>query len=266
MKKIIKKLIKKWKVQKSGWKGNYSTWDEAEKYSNGYDSEKIVEKVLCSTLKVRSGEAIFERDSVLFNEIEYSQPMLLALLLACKNKSIKILDFGGALGSHYYQNKSFLKKNYEIDDISWNIIEQKKYVDIGIDQLTNDELKFFYSIEEYQEKVPQTNIIILSGVLSYLENYEIIIEKLCDIESDYIIVDRTLMCEDDIITVQTVPDHIYKASYPCRIFSKEKLINKFNKSKKYEIIMDYKSNIDDDVYINEKVAISRGIILKKIGG
>ena len=40
--------------------------------SSGYDSQLILDKVLTSTLKVKNGEAAYERDSVLFDEIQYA--------------------------------------------------------------------------------------------------------------------------------------------------------------------------------------------------
>ncbi|MCB0370392.1 MAG: hypothetical protein KDD45_13455, partial [Bdellovibrionales bacterium] len=74
MKQLIKGFIpphvltqlKKLKTKKYGWHGNYATWQEAEKESEGYDKQIIVEKVRASLKKVEHGEAVFERDSVLF--------------------------------------------------------------------------------------------------------------------------------------------------------------------------------------------------------
>ena len=48
------------------FKGDYSSWAEASANSTGYDSEEILAKVLAATLKVKHGEATFERDSMLF--------------------------------------------------------------------------------------------------------------------------------------------------------------------------------------------------------
>ena len=54
------------------WNSKYSTWDEALAASTGSDSENILQKVKDSTLKVKYGEAVFERDSVIFDKIQYS--------------------------------------------------------------------------------------------------------------------------------------------------------------------------------------------------
>ena len=71
-------LVKK--ADKYGWKGDYRKWEDAKKSSDNYDDVEILEKVKQALLKVRNGEAVFERDSVLFSEIQYSWPLLSALL------------------------------------------------------------------------------------------------------------------------------------------------------------------------------------------
>ena len=71
MRMILKKLLRLWRVKKSGWQGDYASWEDAEQLSKGYDAVEIAEKVLASTLKVKNGEAVFERDSVIFDKIEY---------------------------------------------------------------------------------------------------------------------------------------------------------------------------------------------------
>ena len=62
------------------WSGNYTSWAEAQKVSTGYDSQAILEKVKDALLKVKNGEAVYERDSVIFDEIQYSWPLLAGLM------------------------------------------------------------------------------------------------------------------------------------------------------------------------------------------
>ena len=60
--------------------GNYNSWEAALAASTGYDSELILEKTRTALLKVKNGEAIYERDSVLFNEVQYASPLLSGLM------------------------------------------------------------------------------------------------------------------------------------------------------------------------------------------
>ena len=57
---------------------------------------------------------------------------------------LSVLDFGGSLGSTYYQNKKFLDS---LDDVSWNIVEQKHFVDAGKEDFEDERLRFSYDIE-----------------------------------------------------------------------------------------------------------------------
>ena len=138
MKNLLKRIIppifldvvKHRKSNRYGWHGNYPSWEEAKKASTGYDIDEILNKVRNSLLKVKNGEKVYERDSVLFDEIQYSWPLLSGLMLAAAKHDgkLKVLDFGGSLGSTYFQNKKFLEK---LIDVSWNIVEQKHFVEVG---------------------------------------------------------------------------------------------------------------------------------------
>lgn len=253
MKKFIKMLIppifivtiKKIKRNKYGWKGNYKSWKEAEKYTGGYDSENILEIVKKSSLKVKNGEAAYERDSVIFNKITYSWPLLSSLLLSSlKLGKLKVLDFGGSLGSTYYQNKKFIDK---IEEVSWSIVEQKHFVDIGKKDFEDKRLKFYYDVEEcVKNETP--NMLLLSSVLQYIENPYDLLDSILEYDFEYIVLDRTPFSLDDQdkIKIQIVPEEIYEASYPCWFFNEKKLLSFFIR-KGYKMIenfdaLDGKSN------------------------
>ncbi|GAH50614.1 unnamed protein product, partial [marine sediment metagenome] len=62
------------------WSGDYDSWTDAQKASTGYDSKVILNKVKDSLLRVKNGEAAYERDSVLFDDMQYSWPILAGLM------------------------------------------------------------------------------------------------------------------------------------------------------------------------------------------
>jgi len=98
------------------FEGDFATWEEARAHCTGYDSEAIFTAVLAATLKVKHGKAAFERDSVTFEQVEYAWPVLSGLMWAAARNGgkLNVLDFGGALGSAYFQNKKFLKSLAEV--------------------------------------------------------------------------------------------------------------------------------------------------------
>ena len=62
------------------FEGSYPTWQDANAQCNGYTSKEILEKILVATLKVKKGEAVYERDSMIFDQIEYSWPVVSVLM------------------------------------------------------------------------------------------------------------------------------------------------------------------------------------------
>jgi putative methyltransferase (TIGR04325 family) len=154
------------KGKKYGWKGDFRNWQQARDLSGKYEDRHILEKVKEAIWKVKKGEAAYERDSVLFNQIQYSWPLLSALLwVASQNKGeLKVADFGGSLGSSYYQNRQFLSG---LSHLQWNIVEQENFV--RCIKFPGQYTAFLYSLDQLIEwGLP--DILLLSCVLPYLEN------------------------------------------------------------------------------------------------
>src|SRR4051794_8176228 len=86
--------------------GDFATWQEAQSKSEGYGANQILERVSEGAREVKEGRARYERDSKVFYEKSYEWPMLSCLLWAAVRDegSLSVLDFGGSLGSRYYQH------------------------------------------------------------------------------------------------------------------------------------------------------------------
>ena len=216
------------------FEGHYKTWEEAADLCSGYDDESILKKVLESTLKVKRGEAVFERDSVLFDEIQYSWPVLSGLLWAAarNNGELSVLDFGGSLGSSYFQNRKFL---LSLKALSWQVVEQEHFVEKGKEFVEDDVLKFYRSIEE-SVNASSPNVLLISSVVQYLSNPQQLVNQINSLQADILIIDRTPLTieKEDIICIQKVPSHIYKASYPMWLLSRNNLLGKLSNWKAHE--------------------------------
>ena len=236
-------------VKTEAWSGPFNSWHEAKANSTGYDSANILEKCKDALLKVKNGEAVYERDSVLFDETQYSWGLLAGLQKAALENGNKlcVLDFGGSLGTTYFQNRNFLSSLIELN---WCVVEQPHFVECGIDNFQNEQIEFYYSIEECLN-THMPDVILMSGVLQYLEKPYEWIAKFTSMAVPYIFLDRTAFVEapSDIITVQNVPIEIYKASYPHRFFNELNLLDSFLKDN-YEVMADFKSFADNVEYLN----------------
>jgi putative methyltransferase (TIGR04325 family) len=252
---------KKSDLQPEIWAGDYHSWAEAKKECSGYDSAAILEKCKSSLLKVKNGEAVYERDSVIFNEIQYSWGLLAGLQKAAleNNGNLCVLDFGGSLGSTYYQNKDFLNS---IKNLKWCIVEQSHFVDCGKKYFEDDHLKFYHTVEECMEK-EKPNVLVLSSVMQYLEKPYDWLNTFLKLGIATIILDRTAFIEkeNDVLTVQRVPGNIYDASYPAWFFGDSFLTAI---TEKYKIIAKFDNGFTSPIILNHKFkARWQGIILKK---
>jgi putative methyltransferase (TIGR04325 family) len=199
--------------------GDYLSWDEAMAVSTGYSNDIILEKTKTALLKVKNGEVAYERDSVLFDKIQYSWPVLAGLMWVAARSGgrLNVLDFGGSLGTTYFQNRVFLSR---LPEVRWNIVEQAHYVETGKRWLEDVRLHFYKSNIDCLADT-QPNVVLLGSVLQYLSNPYELLSDLQKLKSDHIIIDRTPFWDGpaDKLCVQTVPPRIYPASFPSWIFS-----------------------------------------------
>ena len=203
--------------------GKYAAWSEAADLAVGYESDKILESVVQATEKVLAGEAACERDSFLFAQRVYPFPMLSVLLRAAMDGGggrLSVLDFGGSLGSTYRQCAPFLDGVL----VDWRVVEQTHFVKHGQARFETEALHFYHSIEE-AVKLGPVDVILLSGVLQYLEFPMEILGKLEMVPTKYLLLDRTPFTDhkNDFVVIQHVSPKIYPASYPCWIFAREKM-------------------------------------------
>lgn len=242
-----------------GFIGDFFSWEEAKQQCAGYDSEVIFEKVKNAALKVKNGEAVYERDSVLFDKIQYSWPLLSGLLwiASLNDNRLNLIDFGGALGTSYYQNREFLK---HLKELTWNIVEQEHFVKCGKELFEDYHLKFYFRIEDCLKGDDIPNTVLLSGVLQNIEKPYELLMKIADLNFQYLLIDRTPFSADstECLKIQEVPPDIYEGSYPHWFFD----INKFRSflSGSYQVIEEFDSLIDWSNYPSSY----KGFILKRI--
>jgi putative methyltransferase (TIGR04325 family) len=223
------------------FRGDFQSWAAARQASTGYDAPAIVEKVRAATLKVVSGEAACERDSIAFERIEYSLPLLVCLLYAASRSEnqLNIIDFGGSLGSSYWQNRHFLA---HLRHLRWSVVEQPHFVAVGQSEIANEALRFYPSIAASLAEGP-ANAILLSSVLQYLEEPFTVLASILAIGVQFVMLDRTSFFVDDLpdrITVEDVHPSVYQGSYPAWFFNLAKF-RLFVQASGYRIVEEFDS-------------------------
>jgi putative methyltransferase (TIGR04325 family) len=205
-----------------GYSGRFQSWAEASSGTLGYQDPKIATKVAHGAREVRTGKAVYERDSVTFSRRQYSFPVATALLWAgCKNNGkLHVLDFGGGFGTSFVQNQPFLGA---LEHVNWTIVEQPTFVAEARHVLGDAGLIFESDLGESLRR-GKPDLALISSSLQYVERPFEILGQLIESEVEMIVLDRTLFSDeaDDLVTKQRVPEEIFPATIPVWIFSEAK--------------------------------------------
>ncbi len=205
--------------------GEYSAWEAAAAECGGYDAAGIFEQTKAAGLAVRDGRAAFERDSVLFAKLEYRWEALTAILwqAARDHGDLGVLDFGGSLGSVYFQSRAYLEG---LPSVRWGVVEQAHYVEFGNRELAGDSLGFFTEAGECVKAI-RPNVAFFGAVLQYLPLPYEVLGSILSLNIPSIVFDRLAVLdgESDRLTIQRVPAEIYSASYPAWFFSESRIRN-----------------------------------------
>lgn len=213
--------------------GNYGTWDEARARAEGYHAPNILAQVTEAARAARDGRLAFERDGIAFATPSYNWPLLACLLREAHRQGdeLRVLDFGGSLGSVYFQHRRW----FENFKTRWAVVEQPGFVDIGRREFTTEELSFHFEMADAIRAIEPT-VVLFSGVLAWIEQPHSILEEIVAARLPAILVDRTPLTglDRDVARVQHVPASIYKASYPCWFLSRERFLSHFEAAYRLE--------------------------------
>ena len=247
-----------------GWKwfrGDYETWAEARAASHGYDAGEILERVLAATLKVQAGEAAFERDSVLFPTPEPDGPLVGAFeeLRAAVGGEMRVLDFGGSLGSVYWR----MRPHLPAEAIQrWDVVEQAGFVTAGRRHVREPRLQFFSTAQE-AEAASRHDVLLCATTLQYLESPYATLAEWRALGIPYLLLNNLPLHSDGPtrLRVQWVPPAIYTASYPVWFFNREEFFARLAGG--YEVVREFAGEavwpVDGGMYP------STGLLLRRKG-
>jgi putative methyltransferase (TIGR04325 family) len=221
------------------FRGDYPTWGAACAASGSYSDAVILERVLAAALAVRAGEAAFERDGVLFTEPEPDAPLIGALedVRQASGGRLRVLDFGGALGSTFGR----LRTHLPVDAIrAWDIVEQPAFVDAGRRHLAGGVLHFFDTVRD-AEFAERHDVLLCSTALQYLEHPSRVITEWRELRIPYVILNNLPLhgVGPTRLRVQHVPPSIYPASYPVWFFNRDEFLGWIRPG--FEIVREFAS-------------------------
>lgn len=200
-------------------------WRAALAQSTGYDQACILERVAHATREVVEGRARFERDSVLFQRPEFRFPVVAALLrqASLHGSRLNVVDFGGALGSAYWQSRHLLDGVLSID---WRVVEQPHYVSRGRRDFSNNHLSFHETIALASAPL-EHGLGLVGGALQFVESPKDVLGELRATRLTHLLIDRVPISDEPLsrVCIQITPRSIYAATYPLWILSREELLD-----------------------------------------
>lgn len=204
--------------------GPYADWAEAAR-EGSYDEASILARVLeATTLALHTGQR--EQDGSVRPIEESVSPALAAIMMAAaaEHGSLSVLDFGGALGSHWLAWQAWLGL---LPAYSWHVVEQASFAAAGRELFAGSaDLHFHDSVNAVCRAGVEINAVLASAVLPYLQNPHDCLSELLSVGAQFVVVDRMPFIDgmQDLIVVQKNPRNIGGHRYPCWLFSEEALI------------------------------------------
>ena len=215
------------------FKGPFETWEDAKRAADGWDCPATVQKTLDISRKVRDGIVEFQQDGHVFETVQYSNTILAFLALAIslqKTSRLDIIDFGGALGVNYYQNRKVLNNLVSVP-YTWNLIDMQSYVAIGKKEFADRNLNFYSDLDELAKAFPSfPECLLFSGSMQYLREPFSIVDEAIARGVKLIALDRMLVSpiyKNKIFLQQTGPYSYEGATFPVRFFFVEGLTDSF---------------------------------------
>ncbi len=164
--------------------------------SQAYEENDLVNVVV---LKTKRFVADLETGPInLWHTSAYS---LLALLnpISGSDTVVKVLDFGGAAGAHYFIARKFLDKKVKLQ---WVVVETPAMVKAA-SIFSNQELSFCDDLEKAVADLGQIHLVHSSGTLQCVDDPDKVLSSLVNVGSDWIIFNRLGLNEmdTDVITI-----------------------------------------------------------------
>ena len=204
------------KEEEVSYSGSFTTWAEAESQSEGYDQKNIFQKNLSALEQIMVGNKKCEKDTILYDDYQYSLPTILGINFAANqdNKPIYVLDYGGGFASSYFRNFGILKKF----NLNWTVVEQDHIVEIGNQKFKGVDQISFLTRSLLQERYDDFSfhLVLLGSSIQFFANPSKILGSFSSQSLKSIVVEQTPFVENGSskITIQNVREPVYEASYP----------------------------------------------------
>jgi putative methyltransferase (TIGR04325 family) len=198
-----------------GFRGRYETFEAAQQAAGdgGYQTTHIIERTIQRTRQIQAEAAA---DSTRAPD-GWTMQNLGAILFALRDRPrgpLRILDFGGGMGVHWFRLAPLLKVRGEV---SWTVCETTAMARAGAQAFADPGLSFVDDLDRLEGRF---DVVLASGALQYTEAPSRYLQRLCAL-TDALILNRVPFIDEiaDRLTVQTVNSEVFRARLPAWFFS-----------------------------------------------
>lgn len=193
---VLIELYIKWSKPKLTRK-QFDSFEEALSKSifGNYQNEELVDVIIQKNLNFMSSI-----DKSIQLELG-SLRTLLATGSIGSSEHLKILDFGGGGGYHFFLANKVLGSRQRF---TWNVVETPKMVEKARKKVFVEHLFFDKSISGAKKRLGVIDLVFTSSALQYCPDPLDYLRKLCDLDAKFVFITRTPFVngDDDIITIQ----------------------------------------------------------------
>jgi putative methyltransferase (TIGR04325 family) len=260
-KKILKRIIPRFIIKKlnaffyyNSFSGGYKSFDELNKISTKYDSNKVVERVQIAFKISRSKSYFNDRDGEVFLKKNIDFKLMNIMSTCMKNKTAKycVIDYGGSLANFYRTNIQYLRKY----NIKWIVVDNEKICHFGNKILKNRNIYFFSNLKKTRNFINIYNLKIclffFGSSVQYLDKFEDILFEINNSNCKQIIIERqpVLRFKPTTYALQKTIFSNGNFVYPTKLYNYNKLISLVKKYNFFliESFKGYGNNFRDGEY------------------
>lgn len=249
---------------KPGFSGNFNSYSEAllssSNPSGNYQDNTILKKTLEGTQQllamVESGQLSGLADAKNLRLLGLISG--LGIFSARGRGPIEVLDFGGAMGNHYFKIRPFLDRGLRL---RWTVFDLPKTVQMARQHFLSRELAF---VSDYHTLGSLRPLLILaSSSLQYTPDPHRTLQRLQSLARGWLILDRMPFSPEKSsrILLQTVSPDYYDASYPVHLLQEAELLRLFKKPA-WKLVLRWKDE-EESIQVDGRLIGYQGMAFKK---
>jgi len=195
---VVGTLLRRYRGRRNVEFPQFASYDEALSRcaGAGYEHEALIEAIHWNTVQLRDELARMETPDV--DAVGFKN--LAALECAVRDGELRVIDFGGACGHHYFWAKAWFGDRVRL---RWHVVETETMVKRCADLESND-LQFHRSPEDAAGACPGADMMFTSGTLMYTPDPLAFARRLVACGARFLFATRQGLLEDDrtVITIQ----------------------------------------------------------------